>query len=184
MLRRAAQAMIPVKWIRGFFAAGSSRVITKAIRAEGVAFYTPSRAVLWQIAGWYYKQSGLASKPSKTESLVRPQRNPHESPRIGPSTRAREPCDQKNRPKTVSCPSAPDGRGTRSPSRTQTAIVITSDAGSINQDTMLTTDYSTAGRKSGSDGAHTSATAADAPSRDPTAASRSRAARAGDSTHG
>ena len=49
---------------------------------------------------------------------------------------------------------------------------------------MLTTNYSTSGRKSGSDGAHTSATAADAPKRDPTAASRSRAARAGDSTHG
>ena len=88
----------------------------------------------------------------------------------------------------VSCPSAPDDRGTRS----QTALVIsaqdavrTSDAGYINQDTILTTNYSsTGGRKSGKDGAHTSATAADAPRRDPTAASRSRAARAGDSTHG
>ena len=58
------------------------------------------------------------------------------------------------------------------------------NAGYINQDTLLTTDYSTGGRKSGKDGAHASATAADAPKRDPTAASRSRAARAGDSTHG
>ncbi len=57
-------------------------------------------------------------------------------------------------------------------------------SGYINQDTILTTDYSTGGRKSGSDGAHASATAADAPNLEPTAASRSRAARAGDSTHG
>ena len=38
-----------------------------------------------------------------------------------------------------------------------------------NSDTILTTDYSsTGGRKSGKEGAQTSATAADAPSRDPT----------------
>ena len=62
--------------------------------------------------------------------------------------------------------------------------MLTSHAGYINQDTILTTDYSAGGRKSGKEGAQTSATAADAPNRDPTAASRSRAARAGDSTHG
>ena len=60
-----------------------------------------------------------------------------------------------------------------------------SDAGYINQHTILTTNYSsTGGRKSGSDGAHASATAADAPNLEPTAASRSRAALAGDSING
>ena len=69
--------------------------------------------------------------------------------------------------------------------RTASRPAEAAPAGYINQDTILTTDYSsTGGRKSGSDGAHASATAADAPKRDPTAASRSRAARAGDSTHG
>ena len=83
-----------------------------------------------------------------------------EGSRICPSTRAREACGEKNRPKMASCPSAPDDRGTRSPSRTQTALVtspirsvtqpgptrpnnedkdavLTSDAGYINQDTIL-----------------------------------------------
>ena len=69
----------------------------------------------------------------------------------------------------------------RTPSRPAEAA----PAGYINQDTILTTDYSsTGGRKSGSDGAQTSETDAEAPKRAPTAASRSRAARAGDSTHG
>ena len=71
----------------------------------------------------------------------------------------------------------------RSPSRPAEAAPRLS--GYINQDTILTTDYSsTGGLKSGSDGAHASATAADAPKRDPTAASRKRAARPGDSTTG
>ena len=75
--------------------------------------------------------------------------------------------------------------GPTGPNTVAQDAVLTSDAGYINQDTILTTNYSsTGGRKSGSDGAHTSATAADAPKRDPTAASRSRAARAGDSTTG
>ena len=70
----------------------------------------------------------------------------------------------------------------RTPSRTADEA---QNAGYINQDTILTTNYSsTGGRKSGSDGAQTSDTAADAPNLEPTAASRSRAARAGDSTHG
>ena len=68
--------------------------------------------------------------------------------------------------------------------RTASRPAEAAPAGYINQDTILTTDYSTGGRKSGSDGAHPAATAADAPNLEPTAASRSRAARAGDSTTG
>ena len=74
----------------------------------------------------------------------------HESPRTHPYTRAREPCDRRNRPKMVSCPSAPDDRGTRSPSRTQTALVISpirpvtqpgpTRPNNVDKDAVLTSD--------------------------------------------
>ena len=73
-----------------------------------------------------------------------------ESSRICPSTRAREACGEKNRPKMASRPSAPDDRGTRSPSRTQTALVISpirpvtqpgpTRPNNVDKDAVLTSD--------------------------------------------
>ena len=116
---------------------------------------------------------------------MRPQQNRHESPHTLPYTRPREPCDQRIAQFELFFYYRADRRPCVTSGLRVDQQKPLLGTGYINQDTILTTNYSsTGGRKSGKDGAHASATAADAPNLEPTAASRSRAARAGDSTHG
>ena len=126
-----------------------------------------------------YELSGRA-----TAEAMRPPANVTKAPATVCLTVPRSPAPKQRQIEVFFCRA--DGRvtsGLRDMRRR--GELLTSARPYITQDTILTTHYSsTGGRKSGSDGAHASATAADAPSRDPTAASRSRAARAGDSTHG
>ncbi len=89
MWRRAAQAMIPVKWIRSFLQLATRYKLNAALLAEEVAFFRSSRGLISVLRAVLCVTT--ASNPVQPDPAplrwcagMRPPANGHESPRTYP----------------------------------------------------------------------------------------------------